>query len=119
MHLLPMSPDQWEWDEPEGGDKRIPQAMQLAVLSLPVCAHQHTQQTQRAKDAEVGVGKICFYSLRTKAGGVGVWGENLGLKTLPELAYTLVHHSCPVASLHLCQFPSPPYIASYLQQKAA
>lgn len=58
---------------PEGGDKRILQAMQLAVLSFPICAHQHTQQTQRAKDAEVGVGKICLYSLRTKAavGGGG------------------------------------------------
>lgn len=85
MYLLPMSPDQCEWDKPEGGDKRISQAMQLAVLGLPLCTHQHIQQTQRAKDVEVGVGKICFYSLRTKAiaGSGGVGGGEFGSKDTP------------------------------------
>lgn len=104
MQLLAMSTDQWEWDRPEGGDKRIPQAMQLAVLSLPIGAHQYTQQTQRAKVQRWVLERFAFTPLepRPQQEVEGAEGENSCLKPLLELAYILVHQPCPAASLHPC-----------------
>lgn len=76
MHLLPMSHDGWEWERPEGGDERMPQAMQPAALSLLVYAHRHTQPTNaQGKGCRGGVGKT---RLRTEAAA----GET-ALETFP------------------------------------
>lgn len=80
MHLLPMSHDGWERERPEGGDERMPQAMQPAALSLLLYAHRRTQPTNaKGKGCRGGVGKT---RLRTEAAA----GET-ALETLPELTH--------------------------------
>lgn len=48
----------------------------------------------------------------------GEGGGEFGSKGTPWAGLHIGTSPCPGASLHPCQFSSPPYTASYLQQKA-
>lgn len=105
MHLLAMSPDQW--DETKEFQK-------LCSLQCSAFLYAHNNTHNKHKGQKLwrwGWERFAFILSEPRPQqGVGGWcRENLGLKTLPEFAYTLVHHLCPAAFLHPCQFPSPPY----------
>lgn len=69
IHMLPMSPDRWGWERPQGGGKRMPQAMQPTAPPSCGCTPTHTTNHSQTQWAKMWgwVGMTCLYSSRTEA----------------------------------------------------